>query len=77
MITDAEKLDLFRAINSDTWAKFSTDGKTEILFAREVHKQGMDYEAAAEYGVNGLGLNKNALNCAFNQVQNTVGLKYI
>jgi hypothetical protein len=51
----------------------------EILFARKVKEYGLDYSLAAEYGINNLNLNKNALNSAYNQVSipPTVGLKYI
>jgi hypothetical protein len=70
MITEAEKSDLSRS----SWT-YGTS--REVLFAREVFTQGMDYLKAAEYGISKLHLNKNALNTAYNQVSKTVGLKYL
>lgn len=72
MITEAEKNDLFNLLNG--WICGTSK---EVLFAREVQKQGMDYLDAAEYGINELKLNKNALNTAYNQVQKTVSLELI
>ena len=71
-LTSAEKSDLFRLLEG--W----THGTSrEVLFAREVQKQGMDYMLAADYGIEKLQLNRNSLNSAYNELQKTIGLYYI
>jgi len=76
MLTKNEKFDLQRVVSSWDVATHS-DGKREVAFAREVAKQGMDYAEAAEYGINELGLDRNSLNSAYNQIEKTVSIRYI
>ena len=76
MLTNSEKADLQR-VWYESMPHSTCQTEVEVLFAREVQKQGMDYEAAAEYGINQLKLNRNSLNAAYNQLQKTIGLEYI